>query len=91
MNDYQNFETFVKDLQRFKKTSAYSWCKERQNIIQDNLNKKKIVLTEINQYDSQVLPPLHRTLFQSFLMNIRTNCIIRRYLSQNSKKSSKIL
>lgn len=52
--DNHNFETFVHDLQRFKKTSAYSWCKERQNIIQDSLNKKKVMLTEINHYDMQV-------------------------------------
>ena len=52
--DFQNFETFVKDLQKFKKTIGYSWCKERQQIIQDNLNKKRIMLKEINQYDFQV-------------------------------------
>lgn len=54
MNDYQNFESFVKDLHRFKKTNAFSWCKERQSIIQEHVNRQKIVLTELNYCDFQV-------------------------------------
>ena len=53
-NDFIKFETYVHDLQRFKNTNAYSWCKERQNITNDSLNKKKILLKEINQFDFQV-------------------------------------
>jgi hypothetical protein len=48
------FQTFIKEFENTKFDYTNCWNKERGMFMKDELNKKKIMLKEINQFDYKV-------------------------------------
>jgi hypothetical protein len=53
LSSYQNFVQHFQDNQYSQ--SHVGWSKEREDYIKNDLNKRKIILQEINQFDFKVL------------------------------------
>lgn len=50
-----NYNNFIKDLKTGSKGLGMSFCRARQKEIEEALQKKQIMLQEINKYEDKVL------------------------------------